>query len=117
MNNLNSFSQIYLQNPIIWKLILLSFNICKNTISEKLNKNLFFDEIGQLKKMSEWKVNNTLIEGYWLEFFNFMKNEETPEIVYQFFFNLLGTSVLIERVFCKLINIGHLKNNNYMFQH
>lgn len=71
MTNLILFSWICLRYPIIWKSILRSFNICKNAISEKLNKDLFFNEIKQIKiflnlkkKMSECKVNNTSIKEH-----------------------------------------------------
>lgn len=49
MNSLKLFFWICLQDLIIWKSVFLSFNTCENVISEKLNKDLFFDEINQLK--------------------------------------------------------------------
>lgn len=61
MNDLRLFSWICLREPIEWKTVLLSCDTFKNSIGEKLNKDLLFDEIGHLKiflnseKISEWK--------------------------------------------------------------
>lgn len=40
------------QGPIIWKPILFSFN----SIGEKLNQDLFFDEMNQLKIFLNKKI-------------------------------------------------------------
>lgn len=112
MNVLKLFSWICLRDPIVWKSVLLSCDTFEISIGEKLNKDLLFDEIGQLKifmnseKMSEWNENNTSTEGRWLDFFNFMKNKEIPvnniEIVCQFVLSLPGTSAPIERLFSQI---------------
>jgi hypothetical protein len=49
MNDLRLFFWIYLRDPIEWKTVLLSCDTFKNSIDEKLNKDLLFIEISHLK--------------------------------------------------------------------